>query len=60
MNDIKQILCEQGCLCCICKYQNKSINKKYNETVLCKQQNGKCIDIKSYNKICEKGNDNYE
>lgn len=45
---IQTIKCHQGCLCCACenKSDDDSIKKQYSDTVVCFQENGKCVEIK--------------
>lgn len=43
-----KIKCHQGCLCCDCENKNEDDNlqKRFSDTVMCIQENGKCVDIK--------------
>lgn len=45
---IKSVKCNAGCLCCTCvnKSDNDNLKKQYSDTVMCFQENGKCVDIK--------------
>ena len=42
---IEEIICNPGCLCCVCEFENKDFKKKFNDTVICYQRDGKCIYI---------------
>ena len=45
---IQTFKCHPGCLCCDCenKSDDDNLKKQYSDTVMCIQENGKCIDIK--------------
>ena len=45
---LTKIKCHQGCLCCACenKSDDDNIKKQYSDTVMCIQENGKCVEIK--------------
>ena len=40
-----KVVCNNNCVCCICGSQNENIRKPFNETVMCYQENGKCVKI---------------
>lgn len=42
---MKKMVCHSGCLCCVCKYQNENINKKFYDIVVCYQEEDKCVEI---------------
>ena len=45
---LTKIKCHQGCLCCVCenKSDDDSLRKEFSDTVMCIQENGKCVEIK--------------
>lgn len=45
---VKYIKCHAGCFCCACenKSDDDNLKKRYSDTVICIQENGKCVDIK--------------
>lgn len=45
---LTKIKCHAGCLCGACenKSDDDSLKKQYSDTVMCIQENGKCVDIK--------------
>lgn len=45
---IQTFKCHPGCLCCACENNSDddSLKKQYSDTVMCIQENGKCVDIK--------------
>ena len=45
---LTKIKCHAGCFCGACENQSDddSLKKQYSDTVMCIQENGKCVDIK--------------
>ena len=45
---LTKIKCHAGCFCGACenKSDNDNLKKQYSDTVMCIQENGKCVDIK--------------
>lgn len=42
---VEKIICTPGCLCCACVCRNENINKKFNDEVMCYQEDEKCVKI---------------
>jgi len=45
---LTKIKCHAGCFCGACenKSDDDNLKKQYSDTVMCIQENGKCVDIK--------------
>ena len=45
---LTKIKCHQGCLCYACenKSDDDNLQKRFSDTVMCIQENGKCVKIK--------------